>query len=125
MLDIVYLYINYIKYTFNFFNHEVNMSRKQLPISCPSCKGLLKVKNLACDSCETSVIGNFDLPILARLSEEDQEFIIRLIEASGSLKELSGLYGISYPTIRNRLDSLIKTIAQMKNDAERKDNVDD
>lgn len=101
------------------------MSRKQLPIQCPSCKGLLKVRNLICDSCETSVTGDFDLPILVRLSEEDQEFIVRLIEASGSLKELAGLYGISYPTIRNRLDSLIETIAELKNDTNGKDNVDE
>ncbi len=92
------------------------MTQKQLPTLCPSCKGLLKVRNLICDSCETSVTGDFHLPTLARLPEEDQEFIIRLIEASGSLKELAGLYGISYPTIRNRLDAVINTISQLKKD---------
>jgi hypothetical protein len=71
------------------------------------------------------VTGDFDLPILARLSEADQQFILRLIEASGSLKELAGLYGISYPTIRNRLDSLIGTIAELKNDTDGKDNADE
>lgn len=101
------------------------MPRKQLPIQCPSCKGLLKVRSLICDSCETSVTGDFDLPILARLSEEDQQFIVRLIEASGSLKELAGLYGISYPTMRNRLDSLIGTIAELKKNTNGKDNVDE
>jgi hypothetical protein len=39
--------------------------------------------------------GSFDLPILARLAEEDQAFIIRLIEASGSLKEMARVYKIS------------------------------
>ena len=97
------------------------MTQKQLPTLCPSCKGLLKVRNLACNSCETSVTGDFELPILARLSEEDQDFIIRLIEASGSLKKLAGLYGISYPTIRNRLDALIVMIAQLKKDKNGKD----
>ncbi len=101
------------------------MARKQLPTLCPSCKGLLKVRGLACDACGTSVAGDFNLPVLARLPEEDQEFIIRLIEASGSLKELSGHYGISYPTIRNRLDSLIQTIAQLKNDLDGKEQVDE
>ena len=101
------------------------MTQKQLPTLCPSCKGLLKVRNLICDSCETSVMGDFHLPILARLHEKDQEFIIRLIEASGSLKELAGLYGISYPTIRNRLDTLIDTIAQLKKDENGKDKLDE
>ena len=92
------------------------MTQKQLPTLCPSCKGLLKVRNLICDSCQTSVMGDFHLPMLARLPEEDQEFIIRLIEASGSLKELARLYSISYPTVRNRLDAVINTIAQLKKD---------
>ena len=90
------------------------MIRKQLPIVCPSCQGVLKVQRLACDTCGTTVGGSFDLPILARLPEEDQAFIIRLIEASGSLKEMARVYGISYPTIRNRLDSLINRIEKIK-----------
>jgi hypothetical protein len=101
------------------------MVRKQLPTLCPSCKRLLKVRNLTCASCETSVTGDFDLPALARLSDEDQDFILRLIGASGSLKELAGHYGISYPTIRNRLDALIGTINQLKNDENGKDKMDE
>ena len=90
------------------------------PVLCPSCQGLLKVQQLICDTCATTVGGSFDLPILAQLPEEDQEFIVRLIEASGSLKEMARVYGISYPTVRNRLDSLIDKIAQIrkKTDAE-------
>ena len=44
------------------------------------------------------------------LEEEDLSFIKRFVLASGSLKELSGVYGISYPTIRLRLDRLIEKI---------------
>ena len=47
---------------------------------------------------------------LARLSDEDASFIKRFILASGSLKELAGAYGISYPTVRLRLDRLIEKI---------------
>lgn len=91
---------------------------KPLPIVCPSCQGLLAVQRLACDTCGTTVGGSFDLPILARLPGDDQAFIIRLIEASGSLKEMARVYGISYPTMRNRLDSLIDKIAQIKKDTD-------
>lgn len=91
------------------------MYQKQLPVQCPSCRGLLKVQSLTCNACETIVSGSFNLPILARLPGEDQEFIVRLLEASGSLKELARAYGISYPTVRNRLDSLIDKVAQLKN----------
>jgi hypothetical protein len=44
------------------------------------------------------------------LEEEDQQFIKRLVLASSSLKELAEHYGVSYPTIRLRLDRLIERI---------------
>lgn len=47
---------------------------------------------------------------LTELSEEDFQFLKRLVLASGSLKELAGEYGISYPTVRIRLDRLIEKI---------------
>ena len=47
---------------------------------------------------------------LDNLEEEDLAFIRRFILASGSLKELAGAYGVSYPTVRLRLDRLIEKI---------------
>lgn len=44
------------------------------------------------------------------LDEEDIVFIRRFLMASGSLKEVAGLYGVSYPTVRLRLDKLIQKI---------------
>jgi hypothetical protein len=44
------------------------------------------------------------------LSEEDLAFVKRLVLASGSLKEVAAGYGISYPTVRTRLDRLIAKI---------------
>jgi hypothetical protein len=46
----------------------------------------------------------------AQLEEEDQQFIKRLVLASGSLKELAEFYDVSYPTLRLRLDRLIERI---------------
>lgn len=45
------------------------------------------------------------------MSDEDRAFIKRFLQASGSLKELAGIYGVSYPTIRLRLDRLIAKVA--------------
>jgi hypothetical protein len=45
-----------------------------------------------------------------QLSDEDLAFIKRLVLASGSLKELAAAYGISYPTVRVRLDRLIEKL---------------
>lgn len=44
---------------------------------------------------------------MAGLEEEDAAFIKKFVLASGSLKEMAGLYGVSYPTVRLRLDRLI------------------
>jgi hypothetical protein len=90
------------------------MLQKNLPTICPSCQGILKVQRLSCDACNTSVEGSFDLPILAQLPNDDQEFILHLIQASGSLKDMAARYGISYPTVRNRLDALIEKISRIK-----------
>lgn len=49
-------------------------------------------------------------PWLAQLSDEDASFIKRFVLASGSLKELAKAYGISYPTVRLRLDRLMDKI---------------
>lgn len=47
---------------------------------------------------------------LASLDDEDVSFIKRLVLASGSLKEIAGIYGVTYPTVRLRLDRLIQKI---------------
>lgn len=47
---------------------------------------------------------------LENLSDEDRSFIKRFVLASGSLKDLAKAYGISYPTVRLRLDRLIEKI---------------
>lgn len=55
------------------------------------------------------------------LSEEDIAFVKRFVLASGSLKELAATYGISYPTVRLRLDRLIAKITVVDNEDIRSD----
>ena len=52
---------------------------------------------------------------LANLEEEDVAFIKRFLLASGSLKEIAAQYGVSYPTVRLRLDRLIQKIQLTEN----------
>jgi hypothetical protein len=47
---------------------------------------------------------------LAALDEEDVSFIKKFILSSGSLKEVANIYGVTYPTVRLRLDRLIQKI---------------
>jgi len=50
--------------------------------------------------------GEFTLPPLGQLSPEDQVFAMAFIGAHGSIKDMERLFGISYPTVKNRLDRL-------------------
>ena len=81
-----------------------------LPTYCPSCHAQLKVKCLKCENCQTEVTGSYDLPVLALLSAEDQQFILRFVINSGSLKEMASELKLSYPTVRNMLNEVINKI---------------
>ena len=53
---------------------------------------------------------------LVALDEDDLQFLKRLLLASGSLKDLAEIYGVSYPTVRNRLDRLIAKVKTADDD---------
>ena len=50
--------------------------------------------------------GAFELPDLARLSADDQVFITAFIRTHGSIKEMEQIFGISYPTVKSRLNRI-------------------
>jgi hypothetical protein len=53
-----------------------------------------------------SIEGEFGLPELARLSLEDQVFIAAFVRSHGSIKEMEQTFGVSYPTIKARLNRI-------------------
>lgn len=55
---------------------------------------------------EISIEGNFELPPLARLSAEDQVFVMAFVRSHGSIKEMERVFGISYPTVKGRLNRI-------------------
>ncbi len=81
-----------------------------LPTYCPGCHAQLKVKCLKCESCQTEVSGNYELPTLALLSDNEQQFVLRFVKSSGSLKQMSSELKLSYPTVRNMLNDIISKI---------------
>jgi len=85
-----------------------------LPTICPSCHAQLKVKSLQCHDCCTEVNGLFDLPVFVLLSQKEQEFILKFIKYSGSLKEMANDLKLSYPTVRNMLDEIIEKIVDLE-----------
>ena len=52
------------------------------------------------------VEGSFELPPLAQLNVEDQVFVAAFVKSHGSIKEMERLFGVSYPTIKGRLNRL-------------------
>lgn len=90
--------------------------KRILPQTCPSCAAQLQVKTLKCEECGTQIDGEYPLPVLARLSKDDQSFVLEFVKNSGSLKEMAKTMGLSYPTVRNLLDDLIGRIASLETD---------
>jgi hypothetical protein len=88
---------------------------KKLPSMCPACQSQLNIKKLSCQKCSTEIEGLFELPSLARLSVEDQQFILQFVNCSGSLKEMARLLKLSYPTVRNQLDQIIEQVKAVEN----------
>jgi hypothetical protein len=55
-----------------------------------------------------AIEGNFELPPLAKLTMEDQVFVAAFVKSHGSIKEMEKLFGVSYPSIKNRLNRISK-----------------
>ena len=81
-----------------------------IPNRCPVCSGEMEVRLLRCSCCDTEIQGSFLPGRFERLSDEQMVFLETFVKLRGSLKDLCAELGISYPTARNRLDSLIETL---------------
>lgn len=55
---------------------------------------------------DLAIEGSFELPDLARLSADDQIFVTAFVRAHGSIKEMERIFGVSYPTIKSRLNRI-------------------
>jgi len=88
---------------------------KRLPIYCPSCNNFLDVEAMNCQHCHTKVVGDYKLPPIMLLTAEDQKFILDFVKASGSIKLMAEQMALSYPTVRNILDSVIEKIKNLEN----------
>lgn len=63
-----------------------------------------------------AIEGSFDLPQLARLSQEDQVFITAFVRCHGSIKEMEQIFGVSYPTIKSRLNRIAQSLEFVETD---------
>jgi len=53
-----------------------------------------------------AIEGDFEIPPLAQLSAEDQVFVMAFVRSHGSIKEMEQIFGVSYPTVKNRLNRI-------------------
>lgn len=77
---------------------------------CPYCGGRMRVTEMACGHCDVAVRAAFPMTRLSRVPVEHQRFIEMFILCGGNLKELAQQVGVSYPTIRSRLDRVIEVL---------------
>lgn len=83
---------------------------KKVISRCPVCNSDLTVARLRCDSCETVIENNFKLSKFDYLTDEDLYFTETFIRCRGNIKEVEKELGISYPTVRSKLDGVIKKL---------------
>ncbi|QES89944.1 DUF2089 family protein [Rhizosphaericola mali] len=81
-----------------------------IPKICPSCGDQLIVQTLNCNSCGTTVTGQYPLPPLLQLTPEESQFVLDFVINSGNIKIMAEKMQLSYPTVRNYLDNIIKKL---------------
>jgi hypothetical protein len=65
---------------------------------------------MVCSRCDLRLEGEFEVSALARLSLEDQAFVIAFVRHHGSIKKMESLFGVSYPTVKNRLNGIAQQL---------------
>lgn len=80
------------------------------PGKCPVCGEKLSITKLGCPKCSTTIEGDFQPCEFCRLLEDDLNFVKVFIKCRGNIKDVEKELGISYPTVRGKLDSVIKAL---------------
>ena len=83
---------------------------KPLTNECPYCTAPMSITRMSCARCHVAIEAEFPMSRLGRLPVEHQRFIEMFVLAGGSLTEIAEQVGVSYPTIRSRLDKVIESL---------------
>lgn len=82
--------------------------------TCYQCEGPLEPIRLACKRCGIEIAGHFETPRLARLSRAHQDLAELILLSGGNLKVVAEAVGVSYPTLRKRVDEIIDAIERLQ-----------
>ena len=97
--------------TFDEVGEHLRFMANPVIARCPICAETLSVARLECASCGTRIEGSFALGRFHHLTVEQLEFLETFIKARGNFKDVERELGISYPTVRSRLDATIRALA--------------
>jgi hypothetical protein len=81
-----------------------------LPSACPFCGGAISVTRLHCQDCDLTIEGRFTSGPFARLTAEHLDFIALFVRCEGKINRMEAELGLSYPTIRSRLQEVIRAM---------------
>lgn len=92
---------------------------------CPVCSHQLTVQRLKCKNCQTVIENDFKLSKFEYLSLEQLHFIETFLRCRGSIKEVEKEMGISYPTVRAKLDEVIGSLGLSQKESKQSKQADD
>ena len=78
--------------------------------TCPVCSSELSITRLVCRGCGTAIEGDFNVGRFGRLNREQLALLESFLRARGNAKELEREFKVSYPTIRARIEALVRTL---------------
>jgi hypothetical protein len=78
--------------------------------TCPVCSGELAVTRLHCRSCGTTLEGEFSVGRFGRLTKEQVVLLESFLRSRGNLRDMERELGISYPTVRSRVEALVRAL---------------
>lgn len=84
--------------------------------TCPVCEGELAITRLHCRTCGTALEGEFGVGRFGRLSREQLTLLESFLRSRGNLKDLERELGISYPTVRGRIEALLRALGLAEGD---------
>jgi len=86
------------------------VDERVVPGRCPVCGEPLRAVRLYCPACATALEGRFRLCRFCLLSQEQRDFVEIFLRARGNLREVERELGISYPTVRARLEAVLTAL---------------
>lgn len=84
--------------------------KKEVMGQCPICGGSIEITEVSCNSCKSTIKGHFKPCKFCTLSQENKDFAEIFIKNRGNIKEIERELGVSYPTVKGKLDSLIAAL---------------